>query len=166
MDLAASAGFVTEPAEKTIYTRRPRNPKARFPDARMIREIAISAASLFAAVMVAYFYAQWQGLSETEVQTIAFSAWIMGHIILAFVSRSDDEPLYVLGPLSNRVMDAWAVLAFSFLLVAVAVSSVGLQLRLSTLTASQFGLIFVIALVTIGWREIVKMAQFELKPKP
>jgi Ca2+-transporting ATPase len=166
MDLAASAGFVTEPAEKTIYTRMPKNPKTRFPDARMIREIAVSAASLFAAVMMAYFYAQWQSLSETEVQTFAFSAWIMGHIILAFVSRSDDEPLYVLGPLSNRVMDAWAVLAISFLLVAITVPSVGLQLRLSTLTASQFGLIFFIALITIGWREIVKMMQFELKRKP
>jgi Ca2+-transporting ATPase len=166
MDLAASAGFVTEPAEKTIYSRMPRNPKARFPDARMIREIAISGASLFAAVMVAYFYAQWQGLSQTEVQTFAFSAWIMGHVILAFVSRSESEPLYILGPVSNKVMNVWAVLAFSFLLVAVIVSSVGLQLRLSTLSASQLGLIFVFALVTIGWQEIAKLALFKLNPEP
>jgi Ca2+-transporting ATPase len=166
MDLAASAGFVTEPAEKTIYSRRPRNPKERFPDARMIREIAISAASLFAVVMLAYFYAQWQGLSQIEVQTFAFSAWIMGHVILAFVSRSDNEPLYVLGPVSNRVMDVWAVLAFSFLLIAVTVPSVGLQLKLSTLAASQLGLILVFALVAIGWREIAKLVLFKPNPKP
>jgi Ca2+-transporting ATPase len=166
MDLAASAGFVTEPAEKTIYSRMPRNPKARFPDARMIREIAISAASLFAAVMLAYFYAQWQGLSQIEAQTFAFSAWIIGHVILAYVSRSDNEPLYVLGAVSNRVMDVWAILAFSFLLVAVSVPAVGLQLRLSTLTASQLGLIFVFALVTIGWREIAKLVLSKPNPKP
>jgi Ca2+-transporting ATPase len=165
MDLAASAGFVTEPAEKTIYSRMPRNPKAKFPDSRMIIDIAVSGASLFAAVMLAYFYARWQNLSDVETQTFAFSAWIMGHVILAFVTRSEKEPLYILGPLSNRVMDVWAVLAFSFLLVAVSVPSVGLLLRLSTLTASQLGLIFAFALLTIVWREIAKLLLFKPNPK-
>jgi Ca2+-transporting ATPase len=160
MDLAASAGFVTEPAERTIYSRKPRDSKAKFPDSGMIVDIAVSAASLFAAVMLSYFYARWQNLSNIETQTFAFSAWIMGHVILAFVSRSEKEPLYILGPLSNRVMDVWAVLAFSFLLVAVSVPSVGLQLRLSALTASQLGLIFAFALLTIVWREIAKLLLF------
>jgi Ca2+-transporting ATPase len=156
MDLAASAGFVSEPAERSIYSRKPRNPKAKFPDSRMIIEIAVSAASLFAAVMISYFYASWQNLSVIETQTFAFSAWIMGHIILAFVSRSEKEPLLTLGPFSNRVMDIWAVLAFSFLLVAVSVPSLGSQLKLSTLTPTQFGLIFIIAFFAIFWREIAK----------
>jgi len=157
MDLAASAGFVSEPAEGGIYSRKPRNPKAKFPDSRMIFEIAVSAASLFAAVMVSYFYASWQNLSVVETQTFAFSAWIMGHIILAFVSRSEKEPLYALGPFSNRLMDVWAVLAFSFLLIAVTVPSLGSQLKLSTLTAAQLGLIFVFSFVAIVWREIAKL---------
>jgi Ca2+-transporting ATPase len=161
MDLAASAGFVTEPAEKTIYSRAPRNPRARFPDSRMIRDIAVSAASLFAVVMLSYFYARWQNLSGIETQTFAFSGWIMGHVVLAFVSRSETEPLHILGPLSNRVMDIWAVLAFSFLLVAVNVPFVGLQLKLSTLTPSQLGLIFAFALLTIVWLEIAKVLAFK-----
>jgi len=123
----------------------------------MIFEIAVSAASLFAAVMVSYFYASWQNLSVVETQTFAFSAWIMGHIILAFVSRSEKEPLYALGPFSNRLMDVWAVLAFSFLLIAVTVPSLGSQLKLSTLTAAQLGLIFVFSFVAIVWREIAKL---------
>jgi Ca2+-transporting ATPase len=166
MDLAASAGFVSEPAERTIYSRMPRNPKARFPDSRMIIEIAVSAASLFAAVMLSYFYARWQNLSGIETQTFAFSAWIIGHVILAFVSRSEKEPLYILGPLSNRVMDVWAVLAFSFLFVAVSVPSVALQLRLSTLTVSQLSLISAFALLTIVWREIPKLLLFKPNSKP
>jgi Ca2+-transporting ATPase len=166
MDLAASAGFVTEPAEKTIYSRKPRSPKAKFPDSKMIVDIAVSGASLFAAVMLSYFYARWQNLSDVETQTFAFSAWIMGHIILAFVSRSEREPLYILGPLSNKVMDLWAVLAFSFLLVAVSVPSVGFQLRLSTLAASQLGLIFAFALLTTVWLEIAKLFLYKPNPKP
>jgi Ca2+-transporting ATPase len=165
MDLAASAGFVTEPAEKTIYSRKPRDPKAKFPDSNMIKSLAVSAASLFAAVMLAYFYARWQNLSPLEAQTFAFSAWMMGHVILAFISRSENEPLYILGPLSNRVMDLWALLAFSFLLVAVAVPSVGIQLKLSTLTVGQLGLIFAFALLTIGWLEIAKLLLYKQNPK-
>jgi Ca2+-transporting ATPase len=171
MDLAASAGFVTEPAEKTIYARTPRNPKARFPDSRMIINIAVSAASLFTAVMLSYFYASSQNLSPIEVQTFAFSAWMMGHIILAFVSRSENEPLSVLGPLSNRVMDMWAVLAFVFLLIAVNVPSVALQLRLSILTPVQLGIILAFALFAIMWREILKLLLYRQevnaeKPEP
>lgn len=165
MDLAASAGFVTEPAEKTIYNRAPRKPKAKFPDSKMIRDIAVSGASLFTAVMLAYFYARWQNLPVAETQTFAFSAWIMGHIILAFVTRSEKEPLYVLGPISNRVMDLWAILAFAFLLIAVSVPSLGLQLKLSTLTASQFALIFVFALIGIAWQEIAKILLFKTGSK-
>jgi Ca2+-transporting ATPase len=165
MDLAASAGFVTEPAEKTIYSRKPRDPKEKFPDSKMIRELAVSASTLFAAVMLAYSYAWWQGFSTVEIQTFAFSAWIMGHIILAFVTRSEKEPLYILGPLSNRVMDLWAVLALSFLLVAVTVPAVGVQLRLSTLAAGQLVLIFAFAFVTIFWQEIAKLLMFKPNPK-
>jgi len=166
MDLAASAGFVTEPAERTIYNRMPRNSKARFPDSRMIIEIAMSATSLFATVMLSYFYALSQNLSGMETQTFAFSGWIMGHVILAFISRSESESLYILGPLSNRLMDVWAVLAFSFLVVAVSVPSLGVQLKLSTLTASQLGLIFAFALLTIVWREIAKLLLFKPNKKP
>ena len=161
MDLAASAGFVTEPPEKTIYNRLPRKSKSKFPDTKMIRDIAVSGASLFAAVMLAYFYAHWQNLSIVETQTFAFSAWIMGHMILAFIMRSEKEPLYMLGPLSNKIMDIWAVLAFSFLLVTVWVPSIGLQLKLSTLTVNQLALIFVFALIAIAWQEIPKILLFK-----
>jgi Ca2+-transporting ATPase len=162
MDLAASAGFVTEPPELTIFSRKPRDPKARFPDSKMIIDLAICAALLFSAVMLAYSYALWNfGVTQVvEIQTFAFSAWIMGHIILAFVMRSENEPLYVLGPLSNRIMDLWAILAFSFLFIAVAVPAVGVQLKLSTLTASQFGLILAFAILPIIWREIAKLLTF------
>jgi Ca2+-transporting ATPase len=166
MDLAASAGFVTEPAEKTIYDRKPRDPKAKFPDSKMITDIAISAASLFVAVMLAYAYAWSQGLNAATVQAYAFSAWIMGHIILAFVMRSEKEPLYVLGPLSNRVMSLWAVLAFGFLIVTQTVSPVTSQLKLAPIAAGQFVLILGFALIAIIWREIAKTILYRLNPKP
>jgi Ca2+-transporting ATPase len=164
MDLAASAGFVTEPAEKTIYDRKPREPKAKFPDSKMITDMATSAASLFVAVMLAYFYAWSQNLDPVTVQTYAFSAWIMGHIILAFVMRSEKEPLSAIGPLSNRIMDLWAVLAFTFLIVALTVPPITSQLKLAPIAAGQFAIILGFALIAIIWREIAKTIQYKRKP--
>jgi Ca2+-transporting ATPase len=166
MDIAASAGFVTEPAEKTIYDRKPRDPKAKFPDSKMITDMAVSAASLFAAVMLAYFYAWSQGLSAVTVQAYAFSAWIMGHIILAFVMRSEKEPLSVLGPLSNKIMDLWAVLAFAFLIVAETVPPVTSQLKLAPIAAEQFAMILGFALIAVVWREVAKTILYKLNQKP
>lgn len=165
MDLAASAGFVSEPAEETIYTNKPRNPRSRFMNSRLIGEIAVSGASLFATVMLAYFFARYQGLSVEHTQTFAFSGWIMGHILLAFVSRSEKEPLYILGPFSNKVMDIWAVLAFGFLFVAVGVPGVAAQLKLTTLTPYDLGIVFAFGLATIFWRELVKLIFFRRTPK-
>jgi Ca2+-transporting ATPase len=161
MDLAASAGFVTEPAEKTVYDRKPREPNAKFPDSKMITDMAISAASLFVAVMLAYVYAWSQNLDAVTIQTYAFSAWIMGHIILAFVMRSEKEPLSVLGPLSNKIMDLWAFLAFTFLIIALTVPPVTSQLKLAPIAPGQFAIILGIALLAIGWQEIVKFILYK-----
>ncbi|MGD0027859.1 MAG: cation-transporting P-type ATPase [Candidatus Bathyarchaeia archaeon] len=166
MDLAASAGFVTEPAEKTIYDRKPREPTAKFPDSKMVTDMAISAASLFVAVMLAYFYAWSQNLDAVTVQTYAFSAWIMGHIILAFVMRSEKEPLSAIGPLSNRIMDLWAVLAFTFLIVALTVPPITSQLKLAPIAPGQFAIILGFALIAIIWREITKTILYKRNPNP
>jgi len=79
---------------------------------------------------------------------------------LGIAKEEVTESLYVLGPFSNKVIDAWAVLAFSFLLVSISVPSIGSALKLSTLTASQLGLILIFAFLAIIWREIAKVLMF------
>lgn len=164
MDLAASAGFVSEPAEKTIYRRPPRNPNEKFLDPRALKGIAVSGASLFAAIMLSYFYALWQNLSVAQTETFAFTAWIIGHVILALVSRSEDEPLYSLGLFSNKIMNAWAIIAFIFLFVGTNLPGLSLQLRLSSLSISQFALILAISFVAVSWQEVRKVLLFKRNP--
>lgn len=165
MDLAASAAFVSEPEEKAIYTRPPKSPKVRLLGSRTIARIIVSGVSLFAAVSLSYFYARWQNLSLAETQTYAFAAWIMGHVILAFVSRSEGEPLYKLGLLSNRVMDAWAIASFAFLFIGVFVPMVTVQLRLSSISIPQLGLVFVICFLVISWQELGKILMFKKRSR-
>jgi Ca2+-transporting ATPase len=160
MDLAASAGFVAEHAERTIYQSPPRDPRKKFLDLQMVRGIAISGVSLFAAVMISYFYAQSLNLSVVEAQTFAFTAWIIGHILLAFVSRSDIEPLYRIGLFSNRAMDGWAVAVFSFLALVFLVPAVAVQLKLTTLSLGQIGIVALISFFAVFWQEIAKVALY------
>ena len=160
MDLAASSGFVAEPAEKTIYQRPPKDSKEKFLGKKMVLDIAVSALSLFAAVMIPYFYALGQHLPLIQAQTIAFSGWMIGHVLLAIVSRSRNEPLYSLGIFSNKVINIWAICAVGFLLLGTSISPLGTLLKLGSISLSQLGLVFVVAFLVIFWKEIVKVVSF------
>jgi Ca2+-transporting ATPase len=153
MDLAASAGFVAEPAERSIY--EPIAKKSLF-DKGMLAGIGLSGLSLFIAVLVPYFYALSKGFSIETAQTFAFTAWIMGHVFLAFVSRSEREPLISLGPFTNKAMDVWAAAAFIFLFLILA-TPLGALIKATPLTISQIALIAAIALIATLWQEALKM---------
>jgi Ca2+-transporting ATPase len=119
MDLGASAGFVAEPAEQDIYHRPPRDPKEGVLSRQVVRDILINGVFLFAAVMAVYFAARTFAADPRQVQTCAFSAWIFGHIALAYVSRTDYVPLRTIGFFSNRVINLWALSAITFLFAAI-----------------------------------------------
>lgn len=166
MDLAASAGFVAEPAERTIYSRPPRDPKQKFLNSGMIRGIFISGLSLSAAVVISYMYAVSQNVTQIQLQTIAFTTWMIAHILLAFVSRSEKEPLYSLGVFGNHLMDLWALGVAAFLILGLSVPSIGLNLRLTPLTVMQIGIVIAISFVTAFWQEIGKVLSFKRTMEP
>ena len=157
MDLAASSAFVAEPAEKTIYSRPPRKGREKFIDNRMVKGILLSGFSLFLAVSAAYFYASYLGLAQAVAQSYAFCAWIVGHIILAFISRSDSDPLYSLGFFSNRVMNYWAAIVVFFIALAYGVPVITGQLKLAPISLWELVSVSVIALLMLSWQEVLKV---------
>jgi Ca2+-transporting ATPase len=157
MDLAASSAFVAEPEEKTIYTRRPRNPKERLINKERITQIFISGFSLFFAIALTYFYAQTQHISPDKIQTYAFTAWLIGHLLLAYVSRSEKEPLYKIGLLKNKVMNIWAIIVVAFFLLITNIPVAQSSLKVVPLTLNEITPIFLITLLAISWQEIAKM---------
>ena len=161
MDLAASSGFVAEPAEKNIYSRMPENSKENFINARMLKNIAFSGISLFLAVMISYFYSLSQNIPIAQAQTIAFSAWVIGHIILAFVSRSEKEPLYRIGLFSNKIINIWAICALAFLLIVTQITILGSYIKLQSISLIQLTLVFIVAFCAISWKELIKIATYK-----
>jgi len=164
MDLGASAAFVAEPAEARIYTEQPRNLKERFMDSPMLRGIAASGISLFAGVTISYFYGLSLGLPLSQAQTFAFAAWIFTLMILAFVCRSEREPLYRIGVFANKAMDVWAIVAFAFLFFVISTPQLSAYFRLSPISAAQLAIVLGISFVCASWQELVKIIRFHLSP--
>jgi Ca2+-transporting ATPase len=158
MDLAASAGFVAEPKERDIYTRGPRNPQENIINRRVVRDILIKGAVLFAGVTAVYFYARGRNLTVTESQTFAFAAWIFGHIILAFISRSDRESVLAQGPFTNKVMNVWAVGAIGFLVAAIYIPGLRERFNLAYISSGQLVSIAVAMMIIVGLLELRKVA--------
>ena len=156
MDLAASIGFVSEPPEKDIYFRKPRNPKLPIFNKELLKDIFLKGVSLFSAVMIAYFWALSQKLSFREIQTFAFSAWMVGHITLAFVSRSDKENLFSQGLFTNRIINLWAIAAFGFLILGIYLPTFRERFNLFPIGILQFFSIILITNLLIGILEIKK----------
>jgi Ca2+-transporting ATPase len=157
MDFGASAGFVAEPAEEDIYRRPPRRPQAGLLGAPTIRDILVKGLLLFAAVMAAYAYARGQGLSAAAVQSCAFSAWMAGHVVLAFISRSGRECILRRGVFTNRAMNAWAAAALGFLLAAVYLQPLRVALRFAAVSPVHLGIAAVLAALVAASAELRKL---------
>jgi Ca2+-transporting ATPase len=160
MDLAASATFVAEPAESDIMTRPPRDPKEKFLTRSLQVGIFLNAASLFAAVSICYLYVYYQTLNIVTAQTVAFAAWMLGHIFLAFNSRSEREPLISLGPFSNKVMVVWAILAIAALVIATLLPPLQDVLKITYLEPKNWLIVLLVTFACSFWLEAKKYIQF------
>jgi Ca2+-transporting ATPase len=122
----------------------------------MMKGIGISGLSLFAAVMIPYFYMLHIGIPQQTAQTLAFSAWMVGQVTLAFVMRSSYEPLTSIGPFSNPALDFMMISVAVFLLVALGIPAIGATIKLAPVSLLQFVAVALFAFVMIFWQEIVK----------
>ncbi len=156
MDLAASATFVVEPAEMDLLQRQPRDPQARFMDRPMQTGIIGGGLGLFAAVSVAYLWT-WFGSQDLALaQTVAFYAWLCGHVLLALNLRSEHQPLTSLGLSSNRLMLLWIGVVGLFLLALNSLMLLQTAIKTVPLSAAQLGLILLLAFLGTFWQEAVK----------
>ncbi len=156
MDLAASLGFTAEPRQSDIYTRKPRDPKQPIFDNKAIVDVAIKALTLFAVVSGVYFYALAHTGTLVEAQTYAFASWIVGHICLAYVSRSDSQTILTIGPFTNHVMNVWTVAALATLFLGIYVPTLNSLLKLTAVPLPYLLLTMVVAAAVILLLELRK----------
>ncbi len=158
MDIAASATFVAEPAERNLMTRPPRNPGARFVDREMLLTILAGSLSLAAAVTFNYLFVYYtKGHDASLAQTVAFGTWLAGHVLLAINLRSTREPLYKLGFFSNKAMLLWAVLAIGFFALVTVVGPIRNAVKVVSLSWRYWLAILGSAFIATFWMEARKI---------
>jgi Ca2+-transporting ATPase len=122
----------------------------------MLAGIALGGAALWGAVFIPYWSALYLGVSSGAAQTAAFSSWMIGHILLAFFSRSAHDPLYRTGVFSNRVMVLWATGAIVFLALLLTVHAIGQRFGITPISAGTVLVIAGFALACMAGFEVAK----------
>ncbi len=159
MDIAASATFVAEPAERNLMSRPPRDPGARFVDREMMLTIIAGSLSLAAAVTFNYLFVFYtKGHDASLAQTVAFGTWLAGHVLLAINMRSTREPLFKLGFFTNKAMLLWAVLAIGFFALVTLVEPVRNAVKVVSLSWRYWLGILGVAFLATFWMEARKIA--------
>ncbi len=160
MDLMAAAAFVAERPEADLLDQGPRPPQARFMDRAMINSIVVAALGLFAAVTAVYLFT-WYGTHDPRAaQTVAFFAWLVGHVLLAFNLRSERQPVLQLGLGSNRLMLVWAGAVAVFLGLVSLLPGAQHLMKVVPLSAAQWGLVVAAALAGTFWIEARKLITY------
>ena len=160
MDLAASATFVAEPPEMDLLDRHPRDPRAKFMDAPMLMGIIGGGIGLFAAVITGYLVT-WYGSGNLSLsQTVAFFSWLIGHVLLAMNLRSERQPIYQLGFLSNRPMLLWVAVVAIFLAAVSVLQPLQIAIKIVALSGSKIWAILGLAAMGTFWQEIIKLLTF------
>ncbi|MGA2913787.1 MAG: cation-transporting P-type ATPase [Methanoregula sp.] len=159
IDLGASASFVAEPPEPSIDQRPPHDPRIPFLNTPMLAGIALGGGALWVTVFIPYWSALYLSMPLAAAQTAAFSSWMIGHILLAFFSRSTHDPLYRIGVFSNRVMVLWAAGALVFLALLLGVHAIGQRFGITHITAGTIFIITGFAFVCMAGFELAKIAK-------
>ena len=163
MDLMAAAAFVAECAETDLLDQKPRDPKAKFMDKAMINSIVTSSLGLFAAVSAVYLITWYGTRDSVSSQTVAFFAWLVGHVLLAFNMRSEHQPIWQLGFTSNRMMVVWGAAVAVFLILISLIPAAHHLMKIRSLTASQWCMILIATLVGTCWIEVRKLITYQRK---
>lgn len=163
MDLGAATSFTAERQEADVMRRGPRSSAHRFMDRAMVLGIFSGGFSLGVAVLAAYLWAVSTGADTVQAQSVAFSAWMVGHLVLALFMRSEREPLAKLGLFSNRMMLLWIASALAFLVLALYVPYLRELLHLTNLHFVDWMVVLICALLAPAWIEIGKWIRWRNK---
>nr|WP_269432438.1 cation-transporting P-type ATPase [Paenibacillus sp. VKM B-2647] len=161
MDLGAATSFTAERQESDGMKRKPRRSDRRFMDRAMIRGIFSGGFSLAIAVLAAYLWALRRQSGTVHAQSVAFAAWIVGHLILALLMRSEREPLLKLGLFTNRAMLLWFAAAIGFLVIAMYVPYLRDLLHLTTLTFIDWVTVVLCSFAVPLWIEVGKWLRWK-----
>jgi len=155
MDLASSTIFVTEATEPDVLKR----PPARMSDyLRGPLKWNILKYGFFLAAGILFLYLSTFYTTGNLVlsQTVAFVAWLIGHILLALNLKQDKTPLLKQGISSNRFGLFWLMGMITLALLVTNIAPIFLYFKTTFIPAIIWFEILIVVFVSSFWIELLK----------
>lgn len=157
MDLGAMGGFLYEREEKDFLSLSSKKRDRNFVNRSTLMFSTQSAIAISTAVTFVYLYLYYSGAILVRAQTAAFSVWMLTQVLLAHNLRTEKQPIFFKGILSNRILSLWALIVILALFIITVVP--GLQGVLHTVYLTNWDWVFIIlaSLVSTFWIEVRKL---------
>jgi len=103
-----------------------------------------------------YLFAWFSTHDPATSQTVAFSGWLVGHVLLAFNMRSERQPVFQLGLAGNRLMLLWGAVVAAFLVLTAVLPGAQSLVKIAPLTGAQWAMILAANIIGSFWMEVRK----------
>ncbi len=157
IDPACSMIFEAEPEESDVMNRKPRNPKAKLFNCRMIVISLLQGVVVLIIVMGVYWVSMMRGQGENEARALAFTSLIVANLGLIMTNRSWTRTIFSTLKTPNAAVSWVFGGAIIFMSIVLFVPSVREIFRFSYLHTIDILICIAAGVISIVWFEIFKV---------
>ena len=156
IDPACSMIFEAEPEEADVMNRKPRAPKAKLFNRRMIAISLLQGVVVLVIVMGVYWVSMLRGQGENEARALAFTSLIVANLGLIMTNRSWTRTVFSTLRTPNAAVSWVFGGAIIFMAIVLFVPAVREIFRFSYLHVTDILICIAAGVVSIVWFEIFK----------
>ncbi len=159
IDPACSIVFEAEPLESDAMTSRPRRPDMPLFDREILLRGLLQGSGLLLMLIAWYLQVRWFSQSDEQARTASFVALVLANLGLIYSNRSWSRPAWRGHAPINRAFVWMNIVAILLLLLVISWGSLRSLFSFAQLSPVQLAGCAVLALLAVGWFELVKWAQ-------
>lgn len=160
MDVAAMGGFLYEREEVGLVQLQTGERSKNFINWNLMSFIILASASISIAVTAVYLYIYYTSGFLLRAQTAAFSVWMLSQIFLAHNLRTEKQPVFMKGILSNKVITLWGIIIAAALVIITVFPDLQILLHTIYLTYQDWAIIIVVSIISTFWIEALKTYRY------
>lgn len=158
IDPACSIVFESEPAEKNVMNRPPRNPKGALFGKKLLALSLLQGLSSLAAVIAVFLLALRFGQTEGGARALAFTTLIISNLCLILTNRSWTRGIISVFSVSNKALTGVIIGAVGFLLMVIYIPFLQNMFHFGQIHSEDMVICFAAGVWSILWFELLKWA--------
>jgi len=156
IDPSCSTVFEAEKEDDDIMNRPPRNLKQRILNKPVVFFSLMQGISVLVVSLAIYYIALRRGLSTDEARTLSFTSLVFANIIMIMVNLSWHSSIFKIMHMKNRAFNIVAVGSLVALFAVIYVPFLRSLFHFAVLSATDLGIAFAGAVISLIWFEGVK----------